>query len=68
MTWGDEPLREVEQVREWLRAAEPGAEVRVAYARRKRPLRILDRRPWESGELTLQLAAARAADRRADGR
>jgi membrane-associated protease RseP (regulator of RpoE activity) len=49
------PLRETAQLADALRGKQAGEFVTLSCARRKRPIRLLDRHPWEQFELVLEL-------------
>ena len=60
------PLREVADLETVLAKAAPGQKVVLQCSRRKKPVNLLDRHPWEDFEVTLVVPGAAQPDKAAD--
>ena len=55
MKWDGRPVKSVEELLEWIRAAKSGETIVVQIARKKTKVGIWSRHPWEDLELRIKL-------------
>ena len=56
LEWDGKPLRKTSELARWIEALPDDAQVRVRYARRKRPIRLGSRKPWETRAAVIKVS------------
>ncbi len=57
LEWDGKPLRKTSELARWIQALPCDAQVKLRYARRKRPIRLGSRKPWETREAVIKISS-----------